>query len=228
MPLDADYLCEFRSLAKTGNPKTSSSDAQISLPSLPLVRLAVPHVKCPDGHVTHAFLACDEQSACWLRGYGYVESEVWGVLSTASCPAPMTSLPAMFTCSSGGQRVSYSMVCDHRPQCGDGSDESFCVFPPCSDATPMQCGTSTQVHKREGGREIEGEGGMAREWGRKERRERGVERGEGRGKEGEEGREREGEVKRGEGEREVERLSERGRDRDIEEGRERRGEYKKG
>ena len=152
VPLDADYLCEFQSLAKTGNPKTSSSDTQISLPSLPLVRLAVPHVKCPDGHVTQAFLACDEQSACWLRGYGYVESEVWGVPSTASCPAPMTSLPAMFTCSSGGQRVSYSMVCDHRQQCGDGSDESFCVFPPCSDTTPLQCGTSTQVHKREGGR----------------------------------------------------------------------------
>ena len=83
----------------------------------------------------------------------------------------MTSLPAMFTCSSGGQRVSYSMVCDHRPQCGDGSHESFCVFPPCSDTTTLQCGTSTQVHKRE----VEGGRGRERErerGGRGEEKER--------------------------------------------------------
>ena len=84
----------------------------------------------------------------------------------------MTSLPAMFTCSSGGQRVSYSMVCDHRPQCGDGSHESFCVFPPCSDTTTLQCGTSTQVHKRE----VEGGRGRERErgGGGEEKRKRGL------------------------------------------------------
>ena len=54
--------------------------------------------------------------------------------------------------------MSYSMVCDHRPQCGDGSNESFCVFPPCSDTTPMQCGTCTQ-EGFEGGLEREGAGG---------------------------------------------------------------------
>ena len=146
-----DFLCELESredVNKDSARASTSINIGISHGKSP----PVPHAKCPDGHVTHAFLVCDVQSACWQDRQESVESEVWGVPSTASCPAPMTSLPAMFTCSSGGQRVSYSMVCDHRPQCGDGSDESFCVFPPCSDTTPLQCGTSTQVHKREGGR----------------------------------------------------------------------------
>ncbi|XP_070206255.1 G-protein coupled receptor GRL101-like [Littorina saxatilis] len=56
----------------------------------------------------------------------------------------MTSLPAMFKCSAGSQRVPYSLVCDHRQQCADSSDENFCVFAPCSGSTPLQCATSTQ------------------------------------------------------------------------------------
>ena len=145
VPIDSDYLCEFESPVKTDNPGKGVSDTDIKLVSPSVVRLTVPYVRCPDGHLTHASLACDAQSACWLRSYGYVESEVWGVPSSTSCPAPMTSLPPMFTCGSGEQRVSYSMVCDHRLQCGDGSDESFCVFPPCSGSTPLQCDTSRQV-----------------------------------------------------------------------------------
>ena len=162
----SDFLCELESredVNKDSARASTSINIGISHGKSP----PVPHVKCPDGHVTHAFLACDMQSACWQDRQESVESEVWGVPSTASCPAPMTSLPAMFTCSSGGQRVSYSMVCDHRPQCGDGSDESFCVFPPCSATTPMQCGTSTQVHKSEleGGRGGGGGGGEEKEKG---------------------------------------------------------------
>ncbi|XP_070206413.1 G-protein coupled receptor GRL101-like [Littorina saxatilis] len=94
-------------------------------------------------------MACDVQSACWAGRHGYADSEVWGVPSRASCPVPvtslpMTSLPAMFTCSAGSQRVPYSLVCDHRQQCADGSDETFCVFAPCSGSTPLECATSTQ------------------------------------------------------------------------------------
>ena len=151
---NVDFLCEFE----------SSKDVEKDLNKASSINIAtshdkpppVPHVKCPDDHVTHAFLACDAQSACWQRHH-YEESEVWGVPSAKSCPASMTSLPPMFTCSSGEQRVSYSMVCDHRLQCGDGSDESFCVFPPCSGSTPLQCGTSSEVDARERERERERE-----------------------------------------------------------------------
>nr|KAG5711570.1 hypothetical protein BaRGS_016752 [Batillaria attramentaria] len=43
-----------------------------------------------------------------------------------------TSLTEDFTCSSGEERVPYTLVCDFRQDCSDGSDESFCVFQPCS------------------------------------------------------------------------------------------------
>ena len=138
----ADFLCEFES--RKDVEKDLNKDSSINIATSHDKPPPFPHVKCPDDHVTHAFLACDSQSACWQRHH-YEESEVWGVPSATSCPAPMTSLPPMFTCSSSEQRVPYSMVCDHRLQCGDGSDESFCVFPPCSGSTPLQCGTSSQV-----------------------------------------------------------------------------------
>ncbi|XP_070206294.1 G-protein coupled receptor GRL101-like [Littorina saxatilis] len=46
--------------------------------------------------------------------------------------------------STGSQRVPYSLVCDHRQQCADSSDETFCVFAPCSGSDPLQCATSNQ------------------------------------------------------------------------------------
>ncbi|KAK7473479.1 hypothetical protein BaRGS_00035266 [Batillaria attramentaria] len=82
----------------------------------------VPYTECPAGHVTHDFLACDLQSDCWSRDD-----------SSASCPAPL------FTCTNGFERVHYTFVCDYRPDCGDGSDENFCVFPPCR-VTEFSCG----------------------------------------------------------------------------------------
>nr|KAG5692973.1 hypothetical protein BaRGS_032405 [Batillaria attramentaria] len=39
----------------------------------------------------------------------------------------------------GEQTVSYTLVCDHRQHCSDGSDETFCVFAECPDrrGTPI-------------------------------------------------------------------------------------------
>ncbi|KAL8596878.1 hypothetical protein ACOMHN_060686 [Nucella lapillus] len=100
-------------------------------------------VKCPRGHFTHAFLACDVQNACWQSHQGFSESEIWGVPTMTSCPAPLTSLSPMFACSNGVQHVAYTLVCDYVEQCGDGSDEGFCVFPPCPPDT-FPCGTTKQ------------------------------------------------------------------------------------
>ena len=79
-------------------------------------------VKCPKGHVTHTFLSCDMRSDCWAETH-------------VSCDAPLTPLPPIFECSKGADRVPYTLVCDHRPDCSDGEDEHFCVFPPCPQWT---------------------------------------------------------------------------------------------
>ncbi|KAK7482999.1 hypothetical protein BaRGS_00025776, partial [Batillaria attramentaria] len=75
-------------------------------------------VTCPSGHVTYEFLACDAKSACWSRGN----------TPANGCRAPL------FTCSNGHEHVTYTFVCDFRPDCSDASDEKFCVFAPCRKA----------------------------------------------------------------------------------------------
>lgn len=44
------------------------------------------------------------------------------------------------------ETVPYTLVCDFRPDCCDGSDEDFCQFSPCDGRTEIKCGTlSDQV-----------------------------------------------------------------------------------
>ena len=95
-------------------------------------------LSCPMGHVTHTFLACDELTFCWAEDdvtFSH-QSDVWAVPTSVSCPAPLdvAVLPPSFPCRSVEQRVAYSLVCDHRPDCQDDSDETFCYFPPCGPA----------------------------------------------------------------------------------------------
>lgn len=85
-------------------------------------------VVCPSGHVTQTFLACDVRSACWAQDHDV-------------CLAPLTmSLPPAFPCTKGNERVPYTLLCDHRPDCSDGSDETFCEYPACKISMPLQCG----------------------------------------------------------------------------------------
>ncbi|KAK7502664.1 hypothetical protein BaRGS_00006239, partial [Batillaria attramentaria] len=109
--------------------------------------IPVPSVRCPDGHVTHLFLACDIPSACWSDDSvsGTRRSTTESDNFVTSCSAPVTSLPPSFACAVSGERVPYSLVCDHRADCRDNSDEGFCVFPPCTASAPLQCGNSGQV-----------------------------------------------------------------------------------
>ena len=84
-------------------------------------RIYQTHIQCPGRHYTHNFLACDVHSACWARTRGLA----------VECTAPMTPLPPSFTCANQIERVPYTLVCDYRQDCADGSDENFCDRPPC-------------------------------------------------------------------------------------------------
>ena len=85
---------------------------------------------CPDGHVTHEMFACDAPSACWVDA----------VTNSRSCRSSLQPLPPSFTCTTGQYDVPYTLVCDHRPDCKDSSDESFCDFPSCDPITQFDCG----------------------------------------------------------------------------------------
>ena len=127
-PATTGYVCE-RSVKAEGNTQ---------LPPIAFFHgtnlQATPYTACPSGHVTHSFLSCDFQSACWARL----------VLGVVVCGTSLLPPPPMFECSNQVERVPYPLVCDHRPDCGDFSDETFCTFPSCPGAS-FQCGAK-QVH----------------------------------------------------------------------------------
>ncbi|KAK7469766.1 hypothetical protein BaRGS_00036248 [Batillaria attramentaria] len=132
------HLCELPLMEK----KSNRSTIHLAVPTNQTLPLHTPQVVCPDGHVdTHGFLLCGRTNLVLAREQ--TDSDSWGVPSNSSCPAPMTSRPPMFACNSGVQHVPYSLVCDHRQDCKDASDEDFCDFAPCGGDT--QCGVSKQV-----------------------------------------------------------------------------------
>ena len=98
---------------------------------------------CPDGHATHVFLACDVSTFCWAgRNMTFsLRSEFWALPTAQSCQVqlPVTPLPPSFPCESDAQRVPYSLVCDHKRDCADNSDETFCSFLPCQWQHQIQC-----------------------------------------------------------------------------------------
>ena len=85
---------------------------------------------CPSGHVTHDFLSCDIRSKCFSRP----------TLSDSLCDSPLLPSPPMFACSNDIEQVPYPLVCDHRSDCRDHSDEIFCTFPSCVGSS-FQCET---------------------------------------------------------------------------------------
>ena len=182
VPVKSDYLCELDH--ETWQEEERRSDPGVLLPVLTssTASFPVPTVLCPEKHFTHTFLVFDPKSACWHRHDDFAKNETWDVYF-----APLKSLLAMMACDSGRQHVPYSLVCDHQQQCADGSDESFCVFAPCSQSKPLKCLLSDQVwtvcldgagsrwdgeRKRERGWEREREREREREGGERERVER--------------------------------------------------------
>ena len=123
-----DYVCE--------RPVDVEKLTKLQLPVIAQNQ----HVKsnlyssCPSGHVTHGFLSCDLQSLCWAH-----------FASTVVCESPLLPVPPTLLCSNHAERVPYPLVCDHRPDCTDHSDENFCVFPDCLGPS-FQCGGKQVTH----------------------------------------------------------------------------------
>ena len=112
-------------------------------------------VICRQGHVTHSFLTCDVAAFCWAEGRVTISlsPDSWALPTSQSCPAELTSLPPLFLCRSEEQHVPYTLACDHRHDCLDGSDEHFCKYLPCELEHHFQCpdkqvsGTSLYLYR---------------------------------------------------------------------------------
>ena len=122
----SSFLCELDQ--ERGSKKSMPITLYYSTEPRPLFASPL-YATCPQGHVTHNFLSCDQQSACWAR-------------VPLSCSSPLRPLPPSFVCSSGIQQVSYSLVCDFRADCSDSSDESFCQHLPCNIEQQFECASS--------------------------------------------------------------------------------------
>ncbi|KAK7482846.1 hypothetical protein BaRGS_00025879 [Batillaria attramentaria] len=132
-------LCDekFRAhvLCEVDNQPTTSTEQSAEPPTVVIPKSTtqtpnIAFVQCPEGHLTHAFLACDIKSACFKERPGV----------SATCRVPLSPLPPSFTCANGIELVPYTLVCNYRSECNDGSDEDFCVFPPCDAEKPVKCG----------------------------------------------------------------------------------------
>ncbi|PVD27969.1 hypothetical protein C0Q70_10545 [Pomacea canaliculata] len=126
-PRISHALCETE--AAPGNQlRPEKSNPRITFLDISAWQNDSSKVVCPAGHMTHTFLSCDVASACWMRS------------SLSSCDAPLSSLPPAFDCDNGFDRVPHTLVCDHRSDCPDGSDEDFCEFASCYTSGKYDCG----------------------------------------------------------------------------------------
>ena len=119
-------LCEIASKSET---TVSRQRPSIIIQQPSEWQHSVATVTCLNGDMVHTFLACDAFSDCLITRRPD---------SRYSCD--MDPPPPSFTCQNELQLVPYMLVCDHRQDCADGSDEDFCVFPSCQPHTTFDCG----------------------------------------------------------------------------------------
>nr|KAG5697415.1 hypothetical protein BaRGS_008841 [Batillaria attramentaria] len=155
---ESHFLCEI--LPDATDPLRTESHAhapQIGLNSTTSAwTTGSERVQCPSGHLTHQFLACDVKASCWERGAGgggegggEGGGGAGAASSEVSCLAPLTPLPPSFTCADEVEHVPYTLVCDHRADCRDASDEDFCIFPPCQLIGQYECGNQQCVPREQ-------------------------------------------------------------------------------
>ena len=143
----AYYLCEETEASGEDVPNTAPQNVHFGPLSTDFVINKTSLVICPKHHFSHSFLAIDKRSNCWT------ESSFSNLITQGRRNAPsftlssfsQMSLPPMFLCSKVLEQVSYTLVCDHRRDCSDSSDEDFCVFTPCSGNSSFQCADENEV-----------------------------------------------------------------------------------
>ena len=96
---------------------------------------------CPNGQFTHTFLLDDRYNVC--------RDEIASPCSSSRCvlsnrdrfygKIERIASFDVFTCEDD-TKLSYTLVCDLRRDCQDGSDESFCQHPPCNAFTCTNSG----------------------------------------------------------------------------------------
>ena len=112
-------------LLQTGDSTISSGAIQLtSLQGSQFYKVNLTH--CPPGYMVQIFLACDVNSQCWPREAG-------------KCTAPLEPLPPSFECRDRLSVAPYTVVCDYREDCVDGSDEDFCQHVPCPAGKQFYC-----------------------------------------------------------------------------------------
>ena len=144
--IQAFQLCET---STTGNMNKVAKDKALPLQSLSLSLSERDDmmVTCPAGHATRCLMAVDSNTACLKH------DEVFGMGAAlrpqdptlSSCLGTLKAAFANFMCVGSGDPLPYTLVCDHRKDCMDNSDEEFCVFPPCTGDTPLKCASNQQV-----------------------------------------------------------------------------------
>ena len=103
---------------------------------------------CPNGQAAHMFLSCHPHYACG-QGLAHLcifSNSMKNSIDSYQEAGHLMSL-ALFTCNDDVTMMSYTLVCDFRHHCKDGSDETFCQHPPC-DAHACSNGQCVPYIKR--------------------------------------------------------------------------------
>ena len=119
-------LCEDKPTERRAQKDVSTQSVQLhsaNISSSSSIRL----VQCSSGHSIQLFVSCEPRSEC---------APVSESRATSSrCPS------TLFACETSRDHVSYTLVCNNRRDCLDGSDETFCVFKWDEKVTYNECDT---------------------------------------------------------------------------------------
>ncbi|KAK7497060.1 hypothetical protein BaRGS_00011796, partial [Batillaria attramentaria] len=124
------FACQFE--AEKKEDTSSRVEAVIQLKTDVQPPLKDHFVICPSGHATYDFLSCMSDSDC---GASYPLSSCFlsAVMSNTSGNGPERYVVydvrlVMFICDDQRNTLHYTLVCDFRRDCEDGSDEDFCHY----------------------------------------------------------------------------------------------------
>ena len=119
-------LCEDKPTERRAQKDVSTQSVQLqsaNISSSSSIRLG----QCSSGHSIQLFVSCEPRSEC---------APVSESTATSSrCPS------TLFACEMSRDHVSYTLVCNNRRDCLDGSDETFCVYKWDEKVTYNQCNT---------------------------------------------------------------------------------------